>query len=122
FKHRRYSFTLDIIQPIFRQNLGVEKKARKSAIKNALAHATLLAEGAKLELDEIVEIEELSPIIGAEGVYNDDLEAISTPSNNNGNFKSLENPSREITVRCRVSFSTKILSDNTTPLNTVDFS
>ncbi|MGD1909355.1 MAG: SIMPL domain-containing protein [Rivularia sp. (in: cyanobacteria)] len=122
FKHRRYSFTLDIIQPIFSHNLGAEKKARKEAIKNALSHATLLAEGANIELGKIVEIEELSPIIGAEGVYSDDLEAISTPSNNTGNFKSLENPSREITLRCRVSFSTKILSDNTTPLNTADFS
>lgn len=122
FKHRRYSFTLDMCEPVFSQSSGNENKAKREAIKNALIHAKLLAEGVNLELDEIVEIEELTPIIGAEGIYHHDLEVISTSPNNIGSFKNLENPSREITVRCRVNFSTKSLSDKTTELNTVDFS
>lgn len=121
FKHRRYSFTLDTLQPVFSKNSTAENKARKEAVKNALAHANLLAEAANLELDKIIEIEELSPIIGAEGVYDDELKPMVISSNNNLTIKSLENASREITVRCRVSFSTKILSDNTTRLNSVDF-
>ncbi|MEM9276519.1 MAG: SIMPL domain-containing protein [Cyanobacteria bacterium P01_F01_bin.143] len=124
FKHRRYSFTLEMLQPIFTKNSGVEKKAKKEAIQNALIHATLLAEGANLELDGIIEIEELTPIIGAEGIYNDELDSMlisSSNSNNNLNSKILENPSREITVRCRVNFSTKGSSMNTSPLNSVDF-
>lgn len=122
FKHRRYSFTLDMVKPVFSKNSSVIEKAKKEAIANALTNATLLAEGAKLELDKIVEIEELTPIIGAEGVHNHESQSVSTPWDNSRNFKSLENPSREITLRCRVSFSTIPLSDNTTRLNTVDFS
>ena len=124
FKHRRYSFTLERLHPIFNKNSGTERKARKEAIQNALNHAILLAEGANMELDEIIEIEELPAIIGAEGIYNDELESMVISSNNTNNnltSKTLENPNREITVRCRVNFSTKAFSVNTSRLNSADF-
>ena len=41
FKKPRYSFTLDMHQPIFATNLEVKEQAKKEAIKNACYHARL---------------------------------------------------------------------------------
>lgn len=124
FKKPRYSFTLDMHQPIFTTSMEVNKEAKKTAIKNAFSHAKLLLESTNSDIDNIIEIEELSPIVGESEVYNDELKNIvitaASSSKSDANYRSLENATREITVRYRVIFGIKSLS-NTVRLNSADF-
>ncbi|MEL6166070.1 MAG: SIMPL domain-containing protein [Cyanobacteria bacterium J06628_3] len=124
FKKPRYSFTLDMRQPIFSTSLEVKEEAKKAAIKNARSHAKLLLESANTNIESIIQIEELSPIIGESEVYSDELKDIvvtaSSLSNSDANYIKLENATREITIRYRVIFGIKSLSD-TVRLNSADF-
>lgn len=124
FKKPRYSFTLDIREPVFYASLEVKEEAKKAAIKNARSHAKLLLESANTNIESIIQIEELSLIIGESEVYNDKLKEIvvtaSSLSNIDTNYRNLENATREITVRYRVIFGIKSLSD-TVRLNSADF-
>ena len=124
FKKPRYSFTLNMRQPVFSATLEVKEKAKIEAIKNAYSHAKLLVESANSDLDNIIQIEELSPIVGESEVYNDELKKIAvtaTSSKVDANYRKLENAVREITLRYRVFFAIKSLPD-TVRLNTTDFS
>ncbi|MBV6628008.1 MAG: SIMPL domain-containing protein [Rivularia sp. (in: Bacteria)] len=123
FKKPRYSFTLDMHQPVFSTSLEVKEEAKKAAIKNAYSHAKLLLESANTDIENIIQIEELSPIIGESEVYTDELKDIVVTAaslNSNANYRILENATREITVRYRVIFGIKSLSD-TVRLNSADF-
>ena len=123
FKKPRYSFTLDMRQPLFSTSLEVKEEAKKAAIKNAYSHAKLLVESANTNIENIVKIEELSPIVGESEVYNDELKNIvitAASSKSDANYRSLGNATREITVRYRVIFGIKSLSD-TVRLNSADF-
>ncbi|MDY6901326.1 MAG: SIMPL domain-containing protein [Cyanobacteriota bacterium] len=124
FKKPRYSFTLDIREPVFYASLEVKEEAKKAAIKNARSHAKLLLESANTNIETIIQIEELSPIIGESEVYNDELKEIvvtaSSLSSIDTNYRNLENATREITVRYRVIFGIQSLSD-TVRLNSADF-
>ncbi|MEO1431572.1 MAG: SIMPL domain-containing protein [Cyanobacteria bacterium J06633_8] len=124
FKKPRYSFTLDMHQPVFATSLEVKEEAKKVAIKNARSHAKLLLESANTEIVNIIQIEELSPIVGESEVYSDELKDIvvtAASSKSNANYINLENATREITVRYRVIFGIKSLSENTVKLNSADF-
>ncbi len=122
FKKPRYSFTLDMRQTVFSASLEVKEQAKKEAIKNAYRHAKLLAESANIEIKNITQIEEMTPIIG-ESESNHELEDIVvTTSKSDANYRNLENAVREITIRYRVSFAIKSLSETTVRLNTADFS
>lgn len=124
FKKPRYSFTLDIRQPVFSTTSEVKEEAKKAAIKNARSHAKLLLESANTNIETIIQIEQLSPIIGESEVYNDELKEIvvtaSSLSSIDTNYRNLENATRKITVRYRVIFGIKSLSD-TVRLNSADF-
>jgi len=124
FKKPRYSFTLDIREAVFSTSLEVKEEAKKAAIKNAESHAKLLLESANTNIESIIQIEELSPIIGESEVYNDELKEIvvtaSSLSSIDTNYRNLENATREITVRYRVVFGIKSISD-TVRLNSADF-
>jgi len=122
FNKPRYSFTLDMRQPLYSTSLKVKEEAKKAAIKNAHYHAKLLVESANTEIENIIQIEELSPIIGEYEVYIDELKniEITAASKNNTSYRSLENATREITIRYRVIFGIKSLSD-TVRLNSADF-
>ncbi len=122
FKKPRYSFTLDMRQPIFSASLEVKEQAKKEATKNAYCHAKLLAESANIEIENVTQIEEMTLIIG-ESESNHELEdlVVTTALKNDPNYRNLENAVREITLRYRVSFGIKSLSD-TVRLNSVDFS
>ncbi|MGB3651353.1 MAG: SIMPL domain-containing protein [Rivularia sp. (in: cyanobacteria)] len=121
FKKPRYSFTLDMRQAVFSASLEVKEQAKKEAIKNAYSHAKVLAESANIEIENITQIEEMTPIIG-ESESNHELEDIVvTTSKSDANYRNLENAVREITIRYRISFAIRSLSD-TVRLNTADFS
>ena len=123
FKKPRYSFTLDMHQPVFSTNSEVKEKARKAAIKNAHSHAKILLESTNTEIENIIQIEELSPIVGESEVYQNKLKDIVVTAaslNSNDSYRNLENATREITIRYRVSFGIKSLS-NTVRLNSADF-
>ena len=124
FKKPRYSFTLDMRQPLFSTSLEVKEEAKKAAIKNAHSHAKLLIESANTNIENIIQIEEISPIVGESEVYNDELKNIvitaASSSKSDANYRSLGNATREITVRYRVIFGIKSLSD-TVRLNSADF-
>ena len=123
FKKPRYSFTLDMHQPVFSTNSEVKEKARKAAIKNAHSHAKILLESTNTEIENIIQIEELSPIVGESEVYQNKLKDIVVTAaslNSNDSYRNLENATREITIRYRVSFGIKSLS-NTVSLNSADF-
>ena len=122
FKKPRYSFTLNMRQPIFSASLEVKEQAKKEATKNAYCHAKLLAESVNIEIENVTQIEEMTPIIG-ESESNHELEdlVVTTALKNDPNYRNLENAVREITIRYRVSFGIKSLSD-TVRLNSVDFS
>ena len=123
FKKPRYSFTLDIHQPVFSTISEVKEEAKKAAIKNAHSHANILLESTNAEIENIIQIEELSPIVGESEVYQNELKDIvvtAASSKSNANYRNLENPTREITVRYRVIFGIKSLS-NTVSLNSADF-
>ncbi len=124
FKKPRYSFTLDMRQPVFSANLEVQEQAKKEAIKNAYSHAKLLAESGNIQIESVVNIEELSPIIGESEIYDNllkDINVTTAASNGNTNYRHLENAVREITVRYRVIFGIKSFSESTVRLNTADF-
>ena len=123
FKKPRYSFTLDMHQPVFSTNSEVKEKARKAAIKNAHSHAKILLESTNTEIENIIQIEEISPIVGESEVYNDELKNIvitAASSKSDANYRSLGNATREITIRYGVIFGIKSLSD-TVRLNSADF-
>ena len=123
FKKPRYSFTLDMHQTVFSTNSEVKEKARKAAIKNAHSHAKILLESTNTEIENIIQIEELSPIVGESEVYQNKLKDIVVTAaslNSNDSYRNLENATREITIRYRVSFGIKSLS-NTVRLNSADF-
>lgn len=122
FKKPRYSFTLDIRQPVFSTSTEVKEEAKKAAIQNAYSHAKLLLESTNTDIENIIQIEELSPIIGESEVYNDELKniVVTASAKDNLNYRNLENPTREITVRYRVIFGINSLS-NTVTLNSADF-
>ncbi|MEM7716727.1 MAG: SIMPL domain-containing protein [Cyanobacteria bacterium P01_A01_bin.68] len=123
FKKPRYSFTLDMHQHVFSTNSEVKEEAKKAAIKNAHSHANILLESTNAEIENIIQIEELSPIVGESEVYQNELKDIvvtAASSKSDTNYINLENPTREIMVRYRVLFGIKSLS-NTVSLNSVDF-
>ena len=122
FKKPRYSFTLDIRQSVFSTSTEVKEEAKKVAIQNAYSHAKLLLESTNTDIENIIQIEELSPIIGESEVYNDELKniVVTASAKDNLNYRNLENPTREITVRYRVIFGINSLS-NTVTLNSADF-
>lgn len=123
FRKPRYSFTLDMCQPVFAVSWEVKEQAKKAAIKNAYSHATLLADSANIEIDNVVEIEELSPIIGESEIYDRELKdiVVTTASRSDANYRNLENANREITLRYRVIFGIKSSVGNTVRLNSTDF-
>jgi hypothetical protein len=123
FKNPRYSFTLEIREPVFNASLDVKEQAKKEAIKNAYYHGKLLADSANIDIDNVVKIQAITPIIGELEDFSHELKeiVITAKSNNNINYKILENAVRQITLRYRVSFGIKSLPD-TVRLNTTDFS
>ena len=124
FKKPRYSFTLDMHQPIFATNLEVKEQAKKEAIKNACYHAKLLAESASTNIKNIIHIEELSPIVAESEIHSDELKDMavtSASSKVDANYRNLENAVREITLRYRVSFGITSHSEDTIRLNSADF-
>ena len=123
FKKPRYSFTLDMRQPVFTASWEIKEQAKKEAIQNAYSHAKLLLESANTDIENILKIEEMTPIIGESEVYNNKLEdiVVTTASNGSANYRNLENAVREITLRYQVIFGIKSLAD-TVRLNTADFS
>ncbi|MGB3640526.1 MAG: SIMPL domain-containing protein [Rivularia sp. (in: cyanobacteria)] len=121
FKKPRYSFTLDMRQAIFSASLEVKEEAKKEAIKNAYCHAKLLAESANIEIENVTQIEEMIPIIGESGSNHELGDIVVTTSKSDPNYRNLENAVREITIRYRVNFAIRSLSD-TVRLNTTDFS
>ncbi|WP_414625006.1 SIMPL domain-containing protein [Calothrix sp. CCY 0018] len=123
FKKPRYSFTLDMHQPVFGANWEIKEQAKKTAIQNAYSHAKLLLESVNTDIENVIQIEEMTPIIGESEVYNNKLEdiVVKTVSNGSANYRKLKNAVREITLRYRVSFGIKSFAD-TVRLNTADFS
>ncbi len=124
FKKPRYSFTLDMRQPVFAASWEIKEKAQKEAIQNAYSHAKLLLESANSNIDNVIQIKEMTSIIGESEVYNHELEDIivtTAASKSDANYRKLENAVREITLRYRVIFGIKSLAD-TVWLNTADFS
>ncbi|AFY57651.1 hypothetical protein Riv7116_5268 [Rivularia sp. PCC 7116] len=124
FKKPRYSFTLDMHHPVFYASLKIKEEAKKAAIKNAYSHAKLLLESANTEIENIIQIEQLSPIVGESEVYSDELKDIvvtAASSKSDANYRHLENATREITVRYRVIFGINSLSESTVKLNSADF-
>ncbi|BAY81102.1 hypothetical protein NIES267_05670 [Calothrix parasitica NIES-267] len=123
FKKPRYSFTLDMHQPVFTTSIEVKEQAKKAAIKNAYSDAKLLLESTNADIGNIIQIEELSPIIGESEVYNDELKniVVTASSKSDVSYINLENATREITVRYRVVFEIKSLDENTVRLNSADF-
>ena len=124
FKKPRYSFTLDMHQPVFATTLEVKEQAKKAAIKNACYHAKLLAESANTNIKNVIQIEELSPIFGESEIHSDELKnivATTTSSKVDANYRNLENAVREITLRYRVSFGITSHSEDTIRLNSADF-
>lgn len=123
FKKPRYSFTLEMHKPVFCASWEIKEQAKKAAIQNAYSHAKLLLESVNTDIENVIQIEEMTPIIGESEVYNHKLEdiVVKTVSNGSANYRKLKNAVREITLRYRVSFGIKSLSD-TVRLNTADFS
>jgi hypothetical protein len=124
FKKPRYSFTLDMRQPVFDASREVKEEAKKAAIKNAYSHAKLLLESANTDIDNVIQIEELSPIIREAEVYNDELKDIvvtAASSKVDVNYRNLENAVREITLRYKVIFRIGSHSEDTIRLNSADF-
>ncbi len=123
FRKPRYSFTLDMCQPVFSASVEVKEQAKKAAIKNAYSHATLLADSANINIKNVVKIEELSPIIGESEIYENELQdkMVTTSSKVDANYRKLENAVREITLRYRVIFGIKSSVGNTVRLNSADF-
>ncbi len=124
FKKPRYSFTLDMRQPVFSASVEVKKQAKKAAIKNAYSHVKLLGDTANIDIKNVVEIEELSPIIGESEIYENELKdkIVTTSSKVDANYRKLENAVREITLRYRVIFGIRSSDENTVRLNSADFS
>ncbi len=74
--------------------------------------------------ENVVEIEELSPIIGESEIYENELKdkIVTTSSKVDANYRKLENAVREITLRYRVIFGIRSFYENTVRLNSADFS
>jgi len=110
-------------QPVSGVNADILSKAKKEAIQNAYSHAKLIATQASVKIENTIRIEELTRIVGEYEVYNHDLENIflTAASNSNVNYINIENAVREITLRYRVIFGIKSLSEDTVRLNSADF-
>lgn len=123
FKKPRYSFTLDMRQPVFGASLEVKEEAKKEAIKNAYYHAKLLLEWENTHIENILEIQEMTPIIGESEVYTNELKdiVVTASSKVDVNYRNLENAVREITLRYKVIFRIRSHSKDTIRLNTADF-
>ncbi|MGB3640525.1 MAG: SIMPL domain-containing protein [Rivularia sp. (in: cyanobacteria)] len=114
FDNQRYTFTLDMRQPVFSANLEIQEKARSEAIQNAFSHAELLAKSANIEIKDVSQIEEISDITGASGVYGDAIGGgymmmgvAGESSSDDESYANLDNATRQIKVRYRVRFSVK---------------
>ena len=112
FDNQRYTFTINMRQPVFSASLEIRKKARSEAIQNATSHAQFLAEATKVEIINALQIEELSDVKGNSGVYGDVgggwmMMGLAEESSDDESYANLDNATREITVRYRVRFLIK---------------
>ena len=114
FDNQRYTFTINMRQPIFSANLEIQEKARSEAIQNAFSHAELLAKSANIKIKDVSQIEEISDITGSSGVYGDAIGGgwmmmglAEDSSSDDESYANLDNATRQIKVRYRVRFSVK---------------
>ncbi|MEO1431573.1 MAG: SIMPL domain-containing protein [Cyanobacteria bacterium J06633_8] len=115
FDNQRYTFTINMRQPVFSASSEIRKKARSEAIQNATSHAQFLAEATKVGIINVLQIEELSDIKGNSGVYGDVgagwmmMGLARESSDDDSSYQNIDNATREIKVRYRVRFLIKAL-------------
>lgn len=113
FDNQRYKFNLNMRQPIFGTNEENRDKARSEAIKNAHAHATILAEASNLKLDGTIQIQEIRPETESSGVYGDyswGMGMLPAPSGSSGSYNddeysNLDSANQVIKLKYKVRYS-----------------
>lgn len=112
FDNQRYKFNLNMRQPIFGTNEENRNKSRSEAIKNAHAHAMILAEASNLKLNGTIQIVEVRPETESSGVYGDYswgmmgmAAAPASGSYNDDEYSNLDSASQIIKLKYKVRYS-----------------
>ena len=99
-------------QPIFVTNEENRNQARSEAIKNAHAHATILAEASNLKLNGTIQIVEIRPETESSGVYGDyswSMGMLPAPSGFSGSYNdeysNLDSANQVIKLKYKVRYS-----------------